>query len=72
MVSWVRSRRREWRDHVDRMIQDGITRPDTTEQKIPSRPPKRQLESWTSGALAEIEEEEVFEWPLTARRDDKR
>ncbi|XP_045477896.1 uncharacterized protein LOC123683044 [Harmonia axyridis] len=52
VVRFVRSRRRNWRDHVDRMGTDRLAkwakneRPNT--RRPPGRPPKRWHVSWTS------------------------
>ncbi|XP_055389680.1 uncharacterized protein LOC129618740 [Condylostylus longicornis] len=52
VVRWTRSRRRYWRDHVERMPSNSITkiasieRPQT--RRPIGRPPKRWRESWVS------------------------
>ncbi|XP_060525280.1 uncharacterized protein LOC132701416 [Cylas formicarius] len=52
IVRWARTRRRAWRDHVNRMEDDRLAkiakeeRPNTS--RPPGRPPKRWYESWTS------------------------
>lgn len=52
VVRWIRARRREWRDHVDRMDTDRIAKWAKTQKpntKRPlGRPPKRWHDSWTS------------------------
>ncbi|XP_056641765.1 uncharacterized protein LOC130448413 [Diorhabda sublineata] len=52
IVRWARTRRRAWRDHVNRMNNDRLAkiakeeRPNTS--RPPGRPPKRWYESWSS------------------------
>lgn len=52
VVRWARSRRRAWRDHVDRMADDRLAKqakegkPNT--RRPIGRPPKRWYESWSS------------------------
>lgn len=54
VVRWARNRRREWRDHVDRMPNDRLAktakekRPNTP--RPPGRPPIRWYESWSSSS----------------------
>ncbi|XP_045462511.1 uncharacterized protein LOC123672460 [Harmonia axyridis] len=54
VVRWARIRRRNWRDHVDRMPDNRLPkiaktkRPNTA--RLPGRPPKRWYESWTSAS----------------------
>lgn len=52
VVRWIRRRRREWKDHIDRMENDRM--PKIVKMNIPNtsrharRPQKRWYESWTS------------------------
>lgn len=61
IMRWTRARRRQWRDHVDRMGPERIARwakihgPSTT--RLPGRPPKHWHESWTSGSQEVTEAE---------------
>jgi len=54
VVRWTRSRRRYWRDHVERMGEERLAKkvqtqnPDT--RRLPGRPHKRWYESWTSSS----------------------
>ena len=54
VVRWSRGRRREWREHVDRMGNDRLAKaaykekPNTTRPL--GRPPKRWADSWTSSS----------------------
>lgn len=54
VVRWARNRRREWRDHVDRMSDDRLAKiakekkPNTS--RPPGRPPTRWYESWSSSS----------------------
>lgn len=54
VVRWARNRRREWRDHVNRMPDDRLAkivkdkRPNTP--RPPGRPPTRWYESWSSAS----------------------
>ncbi|XP_011878666.1 PREDICTED: uncharacterized protein LOC105567969 [Vollenhovia emeryi] len=54
IVRWVRQRRREWNDHVFRMGEERIARTardgKPTSRRPPGRPPKRWMDSWTSGS----------------------
>ena len=54
VVRWIRTRRRGWRDHVDRMADDRIAKIAKNSRPLnvrpPGRPPKRWYESWTSGS----------------------
>lgn len=54
VVRWARGRRREWRDHVNRMPNDRLAKiakdkkPNTP--RPPGRPPTRWYESWSSSS----------------------
>lgn len=58
IVRWSRSRRREWRDHVERMddnrlpkiARDGLPR----STRPPGRPPKRWYDSWNSSSQQQL------------------
>ncbi|XP_045466561.1 uncharacterized protein LOC123675258 [Harmonia axyridis] len=54
VVKWSRQRRRDWRDHVDRMESDRIAYICKNEQprgrRKPGRPPKRWAQSWFSSS----------------------
>ncbi|XP_055378925.1 uncharacterized protein LOC129610383 [Condylostylus longicornis] len=52
IVRWVRGRRRDWRDHVERMDNNRLAKIAYTEkpysQRLPGRPPKRWKQCWSS------------------------
>ncbi|XP_011866122.1 PREDICTED: uncharacterized protein LOC105561071 [Vollenhovia emeryi] len=54
IVRWARQRRREWNGHVSRMAEERIARTardgKPTSRRPPGRPPKRWMDSWTSGS----------------------
>ena len=59
IVRWARVRRRQWRDHVDRMSETRMVKQAGTKipytKRPPGRPPKRWKDSWTSVSQEQVQ-----------------